>query len=634
MFDLVTKHKRVAQVILFLMAVPFAFFGVDYYFRSGNTESGIATVGSEKITQAEYDNALRAQQDRARQMLGKNFDPAMFDNPEIRFAILDQLVNQRLLAGKAKSERFRVSDIQLQEVIAAIPAFQEEGRFSQNRYREILLTQGMTPPIFEQRLRQDMLLAAVQEPIGAANIVARSSTEKYLGLLEQQREVSVAPIDAAPYVKDVKVDESEVRSFYDKNLATFQTPEQAKIEYLILTQDALLAQTSVDPADVKKQYDANVNQYTAAEERSAAHILIAVKSDASDADKAAAKKLADDLAARARANPTKFGDLAKEYSKDPGSAEQGGDLGSFGRGTMVKPFEDAAFAAKPGEIVGPVKTDFGWHIIKVTGVKAPHMQPFDEVKGQIETDLKRQRAQQKFAAAADQFQNLVYEQADGLSGAAKALNLKVETTPYITRAEAQALAMGNPKFVQALFAPESIQGKRNTEAIEIGPNALISARILDFKPSVPRPFDEVKDELRRNLVMKAAAELAQKAGKEKLSLLEVGKSDKDAGVVFGKPVTVGRGQAPAGFSPEALTRVFQASAGKLPAYVGATNERGGYSIYKVLSVTTPSDTDKSRVDAASARLGEQLGRELSTAYLGSLKSKTDVKINQANLEKK
>jgi peptidyl-prolyl cis-trans isomerase D len=634
MFDLVTKHKRIAQVILFLMAVPFAFFGVDYYFRSGNTEAGIATVGAEKITQAEFDAALREQQDRARQMMGKNFDPAMFDNPEVRFAILDQLVNQRLVAGKAKAERFRVSDGQLQEVIAAIPAFQEEGRFSQNRYREMLLTQGMTPPVFEQRLRQDMMLAAVQEPIGSANIVARPSTEKYLGLLEQQREVSVAPIDAAPYVKDVKVDDAEAKAFYDKNQASFQTPEQAKIEYLMLTQDALLAQVTVDPADVKKQFEANAKQYTAAEERSAAHILIPVKPDASDADKAAAKKLADDLAARARANPAKFGDLAKEYSKDPGSAQQGGDLGSFGRGTMVKAFEDAAFAAKPLDIVGPVQTDFGWHIIKVTNVKAAHMQPFDEVKGQIETDLRRQRAQQKFAAAADQFQNLVYEQADGLAGAAKALNLKVETTPYVTRAQAQALAMGNPKFVQALFAPESIQSKRNTEAIEIGPNVLIAARILDFKPAAPRPFAEIKDELQRQLVMKSASELAQKAGKEKLALLEQGKTDKDAGVAFGKPVMVGRGQAQEGFSQEALTRVFQANPDRLPSYAGAPNERGGYSIYKVQSIKTTPDTDKTRIDAASARLGEQLGRELSTAYLASLKSKAEVKINQGNLEKK
>ncbi len=340
------------------------------------------------------------------------------------------------------------------------------------------------------------------------------------------------------------------------------------------------------------------------------------------------------MLAKAKANPAKFGDLAREYSKDPGSAQQGGDLGSFARGTMVKAFEDAAFAAKPGEIVGPVQTEFGWHIIKVNGIKEAHAQPFDEVKGQIETALKRQQAAQKFAASADQFQNLVYEQADSLAGAAKALNLNVEVTPFITRSQAQALAKGNAKFAQALFAPESIQGKRNTEAIEIGPNSLIAARILEYKPAAPRPFDEVKDEIRRQLTLKAAADLARNAGKAKLALLSEGKGDKAAGVAFGKPVQLGRNQAQAGFPPDAMTHIFQANPDTLPTYVGATNERGDFAIYKVISVSTPATSDKAKVDAASVRLADQVGREMFNAYLATLKAKSDVKINQANLEKK
>ena len=634
MFDLVTKHKRVAQIILFLMTIPFAFFGVDYYFRGGSTTDVVATIGKEKITLAEFDQSLRDQQQRARQMMGRNFDAAMFDNPEVRFAVLDQVVNDHLLAGKARDERFRVSDAQLRETISSVPAFQENGKFSGDRYEQFLIGQGTNRIAFEEKLRQDVMVAAVQEPIAVANMVARPSTEKFLGLLEQQREVAVAVVGAEPFVKDVKIDDAEVKAFYDKNQAAFQTPEQVKIEYLVLSQDVLLAGTNVDAADVKKQYDASIKQYSTAEERSAAHILIPVKPDAPEADRAAAKKLADDVLAKAKANPAKFGDLAREYSKDPGSAQQGGDLGSFARGTMVKAFEDAAFAAKPFEIVGPVQTDFGWHVIKVNGAKAAQVQPFDEVKAQIEADLKRQQAAQKFAAAADQFQNLVYEQADGLAGAAKTLNLVVEVTPFITRSQAQGLAKGNAKFVQALFSPESIQGKRNTEAIEIGPNALIAARILEYKPGAPRPFDEIKDEIRRQLTRKAATDLAQNSGRAKLTMLIEGKGDKQAGVTFGKPVQIGRNPAQAGFSPDAITQVFQANQDKLPAFVGASNEHGDYSIYKVLAVTTPANTDKAKVDAASARLSEQLGREMLTAYLATLKSKADVKINQGNLEKK
>ena len=634
MFDFVTKHKRWSQLILFLMAVPFAFFGVDYYFRSGANDDAVATVGKDKVTRFEFDESIREQQDQLRRTMGSNFDPAMFDNPEVRFTLLDQLINQRLLAGKAAAEHFRVSDAQLQQTIATIPAFQVDGKFSLDRYRQLLASQNMTTSMFEQRLRQDLMLGAVQEPIVAASFVSRPQSEKYLGLLTQQREVALATVDPAPYAKDVKVDEAQLREFYDKNPAAFQTPEQARIEYVLLTQDAIADQTAIDPADVRKQYDANAKQYTAEEERSAAHILVAVKPDASEEEKAAAKKEAEDLYAKAKANPAKFGELAKTFSKDPGSAEQGGDLGSFARGSMVKPFEDAVFAAKVGDILPPVQTDFGWHVIKVNGIREKRTLPFDEAKGQIEAELKKQKAAQKFAAAADQFQNLVYEQADSLAGVGKALDLKVETTPLVTRAQVQAIGRGNAKFAAALFSPESIQGKRNTDAIEVAPNTLMAGRIVEYQPAAPRPFDEVKDEIRQQLVRRAAAEMAQKAGMAKLAMLEEGKGDKAADVTFAKPLLVGRGQYQSGLSPDVLTRVFQVNPDKLPAYTGGMNERGGYSIVKVTKVVSPSADDKANLDSASARLSDQLGREQLGAYLASLRAKAEVKINQANLDKR
>ncbi len=634
MYDLVYKHKRVAQIILFLMMIPFAFFGVDYYFRGASTNDSVATIGKDKITLADYDQSLRDQQQRARQMLGRNFDPTMFDNPEVRFAVLEGVINERLLANKARDQRFRISDAQLRETISGIPAFQVDGKFSSDRYEQFLLSQGSNRIAFEEKVRQDMLNATVQEPVAAANIVARPSSEKFLGLSEQQREVAVAVVSAEPFVKDVKIDDAAVKAFYEKNLVAFQTPELAKIEYLVLSQDALMAGVAVDPQEVKKQYESNMKQYAAAEQRAVAHILIPVKADASEADRAAAKKQAEEVIAKARANPAKFGELAKQYSKDPGSAEQGGDLGSFARGTMVSTFEDAAFAAKTGDIVGPVQTEFGWHIIKINGIKAAQVPQFDEVKAQIETELKRQHAAQKFATAADQFQNLVYEQADSLSGAAKTLNLTVESTPFISRSQAQAIAKGNAKLVQALFSAESIQGKRNTEAVEIGPNTIMAARIVEHKPAAPRPFDEVKDEIRRQLTRKAATDLALEAGRAKIAQLNEGKSDKQVGVTFGKPVQLLRNKPEPGFPPDAVTQIFMANPAKLPVYLGATNERGDFSIFQVQSVTTPGNTDKAKLDAASARLSEQIGREMLTAYLATLKAKSDVTINQANLEKK
>jgi peptidyl-prolyl cis-trans isomerase D len=633
MYDFLHRRKRTVQVILALITLPFAFFGVDYYFRDTARVGEVATVAGSRITQAEFDNTLREQQERMRQALGRNFDPAVFDDPEVRYSLLDGLIGQRLLQEQARRGRFSVSDEQLRQFISEIPAFQEGGKFSQARYEQLLAMQNppKSPVEFARDIRRELMLGPVQESIAGGNIVAKTNVERYLGLLEQQREAAVAAIDADAYLKVVRIDDAAVKAFYDANPSAFQVPEEVKLEYVTLTPDALGAQIPIDAAEVKKQYDDNARLYGKAEERQAAHILIAVKPDASEEEKANAKKKAVDIAAQAKKNPAQFGELAKKVSEDPGSAAQGGDLGFFARdGSMVKPFEDAVFSMKAGEIADPVQSDFGWHVIKLTAIHPAKQQSFDEVKAQIEQDLKRQKAARKFAEAAEQLQNLVYEQADSLQPVAKALNLTVQSTPSLSRAQVQALAQNNVKFVQAVFSPESLQAKRNTEAMEIAPSTLMAARVVEYKPSSLRPFDEVKAEIRRQLERKAAGELAQAAGKAKLALLQQG---KEAGLTFGKPATLTRNQPQPGYPPAALPMIFQADATKLPAYAGSVNERGGYSVYRIQRVIAPAAPDAARLTALSNRVGEQMGRELAAAYVASLKAKADVKINQANLEK-
>ncbi|MBS0318930.1 MAG: SurA N-terminal domain-containing protein [Proteobacteria bacterium] len=634
MFEYVDKHKRIAQVVLSIITLTFVFFGTYSYFQRSSTLPEVADVGGDKVTQQEFDQAIRDQQQRMQAQLKENYDPTMFDSPEVRFAIVDQLVNQKLLDREATADRLRVTDGQLQGFIMSIPAFQEDGKFSADRYKLVLSGQDMTPASFEQRLRSDMRVAPLQEPIAAGSVVAKPSVERYLTLLEQKREVATATIPVEPFLKDVKIDDAAVRKFYDDNQAALKSPEQVKLEYLVLSPDTLASKAAVTPEEVKARYDSNLAAYGQPEERSASHILIAVKPDASAAEKAAAKKKAEDIAAQVRANPGKFAEIAKAQSEDPGSAPQGGDLGSFAHDTMVKPFADAAFAAKVGDIVGPVQTDFGWHVIKVTGITPAKVKPFDEVKGDIEKQLKAAKIQQQFGTEAEKFQNLVYEQADSLQGVAKAMGLTVQTTPFLARAQVQQLAQNNVKFADAVFAPDSLTQKRNTDAIEIAPNTLMAGRVVDSKPAAVRPFDEVKDEIRRQLQRREAVALAQKAGAEKLAALEAGKSDKDVGLAFGKPVDLTRNQVGPGMPPDALVHIFQVNEQKLPGYIGATNAQGGYSIYRVTKVTNPPALDDDRLKTASSRLSDQVGRELMTAYLASLRARTDVQINQAALDKK
>jgi peptidyl-prolyl cis-trans isomerase D len=631
MFDLITKHKMLAQIILAVIMVPFAFFGVDFYFNRASGPPSVAQVGDSHVTQTEFDEALREQQARARAALGSNYDPAMFDRPELRYALLEQLVNQHLLEQRARADHFRVTDARLAQFIAGLPAFQEDGRFSNTRYKEVLQSQNMTPAMFEDRVRAELALAPLQEPVVNAGLAAQSSVERFLGLLEQKREVAVATVDAAPFLKGITIDDARAKDYYEHNLAAFKVPEEVKFEYVVLSQQAMAAKITVDDAEARKVYEANKKQYVSPEERQASHILIAVKPDAPAAEKAAAKKKAEALLAQAKAHPDKFAELAKANSQDPGSAPQGGDLGTFTRGSMVKPFEDAVFSGKVGDIIGPVETDFGYHIIKITGETPSHTQSFDQVKASIEADIKRNRAAQKFAAAADQFQNLVYENADSLAPAAKALDLEVETSGLVSREQAQALAQGNAKFVDALFSPESVQARRNTEAIEVAPNTLMAGRVIEHKPSTPRPFETVKDEIKKTLAHNEAAAQAAKVGEAKIAALREG---KDAGLSFAKPVAVGRGDVQQGLTPEALKLVFQADPTHLPSYAGAPNPQGGYAIYKVAKVIEPPPPDADKLKAARERVSQEVGRELMGAYLATLKANTKVTIDQAALEKK
>ncbi|HKW81604.1 MAG TPA: SurA N-terminal domain-containing protein [Casimicrobiaceae bacterium] len=633
MFDFIYKQKRLVQTVLALITLPFAFFGVNYYFRGGASSNEVARVSGDRITQQEFDNAMREQQERMRQQLGSSYDPAVFDNPQVRYALLEQLIGQRVLDGQARHDQLRASDDLVRQYISRIPAFQVDGQFSPERYQQLLAQQNppKSSPEFVNDVRRALIQAPLQEPITAASIVATSSVERYLALLDQKREVAAAAVSPDAFGKGVKIDDAAVKAYYEANPTLFQTPEQAKIEYVTLTPDALSSQVSVDAAEVRKQYDDNLKQYVKPEERRASHILVAVKPDASAGDKAAARKKADQLAAEARRAPGKFAELAKANSQDPGSAEQGGDLGFFARdGSMVKPFEDAVFSGKEGDIIGPVQTDFGWHVIKVTAVKPAKTQTYDEVKAQIEQDVRRQKAMRKFNEAAEQFQNLVYEQADSLQPVAKTLDLKVQTSPLLTRAQIQTLGQNKPQFVQAVFSPDSLQAKRNTDAIEVAPNTLMAARVVEYKPAAPRAFDDVKADIRRQLERKAASEAAQKAGREKLALLEQG---KDAGLSFGKPVTLSRNQPQPGFPPDALGSIFQGHPAKLPAYVGLPGPDGGFVVYEILQVIAAPAPEAARVAAFASRVGEQLGRELFAANVASLKAKADVKINQAVLDK-
>ena len=618
MFDLVQKYKRVIQVFLGLIALTFATWGIESYTRFRGSADAVASVNGLEITRREFDDELRRQQDQLRQMFGASFNAEVFDTPEARRALLDGLVAQRLVSSAAMKSHLTVSDERLFEVIASVPAFQEGGQFSKTAYVNMLRSQNppLSPAQYEARLRHDLALQQLAMAVGAA-IPSRTVAERVAAIESQKREVSEARIAAQQFLPQVKIDDAKLKEYYDANAAEFRRPERVRAEYVVLSAEQLARSEQVSEADLKAAYQQRLAQMTEAEQRRASHILVKTKEEA------------DKLSLELKKSPGQFADLAKKRSQDTGSAEKGGDLGWFGRGMMVKPFEDAVFAMKQGETSGPVQSDFGFHIIRVTGVRAAKARSFEEARAEIEAELRKSRAAKRFNEAADIFTNMVYEQADSLKPAAERFKLPVQTTGWIVKSSAQELgALDNPKLVSALFSPDAIQNKRNTDAIEVAPATLVAARVLEHQPAAQRTLDEVKQELGETLRRREAVALAQKEGMARLEQLRKG---GDAGLTWGKPREVSRRDAK-GLAPELARQVVAADVSKLPAYVGVPSQEGGYVLLRISKVTEAPAAERSA--DTGQRLAAALGTAQYQAYVASLRSRADIEVRSLSPEKK
>src|SRR3569623_681509 len=622
MFEFIRTHQRLMQFVLLLLIFPsFAFFGLEGYTRIRDGDHAKNKNFGKSISDQFLDAAQRQQMDRLRQMFGDRFDPKMFDTPEARHGILDNLIAQKALAAEASRDRLTVSDQSLQQTILGIPGLTKpDGKFDSEQFKSLLAMQGLTPATFEARLLQDM---AMQQVIGAIQTTAfapKTVAAQLSAINEQEREVQEMQFKAADYASQVKVTAAMLKDYYDKHPKLFEIPEQAKAEYVILNSDAIASQMNISDADLKSYYDQNLKRYTNEEQRRASHILIAVGKNASAADKTAAKEKAERLLAQLRKNPADFAKLAKENSQDPGSAARGGDLGFFGKGMMVKQFEDAAFKLKQGEISDVVASDFGYHIIQLTGIKPASVKSFDEAKGEIAAEIKKQQAAKKYADMAETFSNSVYEQPDSLKPAADKLKLKIETASNLTRAPNPSIAptapYNNPKFLKALFSDDVIKNKHNTEAVEVAPNTMIAGHVIEYKPVSKKPFDEVKAMLKERVVQEEAAALAKKAGETKLAEIKA-KPDAPG---FGQSRMVSRTKNP-GLEGPAYMDVMKADVTKLPSFVGVDLHNQGYAIYRISKVVQPAVVDNARRQAERQQVANALAQQETLAYIDVLKIK-------------
>ena len=630
MFDFVRNHTKVLMFVMFLLIIPaFVLVGVDSYKGTGSSGATVAKVGRQIITQTEWDEAHKREVDRMRASM-PNLDAKFFDTPHARYATLERLVRDRVLNEAVQTAHLTTTDARLARELQQNPSIsglrKPDGSLDMERYRQLAASIGLTPEGLEAQVRSDLSTRQLESGVMGTAFASKAVTDVVMKALFEKREVQIATFQPAAFAATVSLTDADIEAYYKENAAKFQAPEAASIEYVVLDLDAIKKTMVLNEADLKTYYDQNAARFSGKEERRASHILLNASKDAPAADREKAKARAQALLVQLRKAPQTFADVARKNSQDTGSAPSGGDLDFFGRGAMVKPFEDAAFAMKKGDISDVVESDFGFHIIQLTDVKTPKQRSFEELRPGMEAELKTQQAQRKYAELAEVFTNSVYEQSDSLKPVAERLKLEVKSASHIQRTAMPGAAgvLANPKFLAAVFSADSLEKKRNTEAVEIAANQLVSARIVQYTPARTLPLAEVRSSVRERLVAKRSAELARKEGAEKLVAW---KANPDSAALPAS-VLVSREQGQA-LSSAALDAVLRADTSTLPAWVGVDLADGGYVVVKVKQVLARPSPDVQKSKQEQAQFAQWFASAENQAYYTLLKdrAKVQMKVN-------
>jgi peptidyl-prolyl cis-trans isomerase D len=439
----------------------------------------------------------------------------------------------------------------------------------------------------------------------------------------QRREIQMQRFDPATYRAQMNPTDADLEAFYKAHAAEFRAPDQASINYTVLDLDSIAKTLSVSEADLRQEYTKTQARYKVPEERRASHILIKADSTMSSAERAKAKALAESLLAEVRKNPAAFAELARKNSQDPGSADRGGDLDFVARGAMVKPFEDALFSLQPGQISNVVQTDFGYHIIMVTAVRGGEIKPFDQVRSDVEASLRHSLAEQRWAAAAEQFTNTVYEQSDSLKPVLDKLKLNLQTAVVARKPAPGATGpLASTKLLDAVFSDDSLHNKRNTDAIEVAPNQLVAAHVVSFTPAHQVPLSDIRDRVRQSVVEAQALVAARQAGQALLADLRAGKSD-----TLPTTLTVARNK-PQGLDRAALEAVLSAPTDKLPDLLGLDQGAQGYLVLRVTQVL-PREPLPGGEAPLQAQYAQAWGAAEADAYYTALKTRYKVVIEPA-----
>jgi peptidyl-prolyl cis-trans isomerase D len=621
MFDFFRNNMKFMMGLLMLLIIPsFVLYGVERYNRFRESADVVAKVGKMDITRQEWDAAHRNEVDRlAASMPG--IDRAVLETEAARLGTLERMVDERVLALAAQDAHIVTPDQRLARALTDDPAIaalrRADGTLDAERYRELLRAQGLTPEAFEANVRADLARRQVTQGVSESGFLSAAVADEALRAYFEQREVQVAFFKPADFRSTIQVSDADVQRFYDENPKLFEAPEEVDVEYVVLDADAVARNIRLSEDDLRAYYEQNNAAQAQQEQRRASHILLTVDAKATPEQKAAVRAQAQAILDELRKNPTRFAELAKTRSQDPGSAAKGGDLDFFGRGAMVKPFEEAVFALKKGEISDLVETDFGFHIIQLTDVRAPVQQPFESVRARLEAELKRQQAERRFAEFAEDFSNMVYENADSFAPVTEKLGLAVRKATGLQRAGGvqKDAVLASPRLLAAIFADDALRQKVNTRAVETAPNQMVSARVLAHRPAHTRPLDEVRQTVRDRLIEQRALEQAKVQGKAKLEDWKA----QPQGATLGAPLVVSRSDLK-GLPPQVVAAAMAVPAAtSVAGWTGVDLGVNGYMVVRVNRVQQ-REVPKPEVTAQErAQLAQLWQRAEAQAYLKVLR---------------
>jgi len=609
-----------------VIVVAFAMVGISSYLGNDG-QSYVAKVNDTPIPLSDYQSAFQRERALRLQIFGDDISPALLKEEVLQRAALDRLISAELVAQAADDSGFRIANVQLGSQIRQMKEFQNNGQFDQQVYTRVLVSQGLTEEHFEASLRHDMLARQFFNGLTDSVLLTGHDTDRLLSLRKQQRRFGYMVLETAVLVDSIKVDDAAIQKYYDEHGADFNTEAQVSVDYIELSPDSLDVQDMPDEQNLKKMYAEQQAEFSNGEERRASHILIKPE-DESDAGQKAAKAKALDLLRQLRAGAD-FAELAKSSSADPGSARQGGDLGYFSRGMMVGAFEDKAFSMNKGEISEPVKSPYGYHIIKLTDIRAGETQSFEEVRDKLVKRYRQEMAEEQYYEVLDQLTNLTYENPTTLSLAAEELGLKLKTSAMFTRHRGDGIA-GDERIREVAFSDDVLEAGNNSEVLTLGENHVLVLRIHDRHPASQRPLAEVSDDIAALLRQQQASDQLRQRGEGIVTRLQDGEDAsalaRAQGSEWNTSGFVDRFED--SIDKDVLQQIFRMTrpTADAPTTAGSTLPNGDYIIATLYAVRNgkPDEVDAKQRESIAQSRQSGLGQEIGAKIMDSLKQRADV----------